>query len=83
MVRKNRLSVLGSAALLSLSLGTTAMAQDTCGGVYTVKAGDSLSGIADRLYKNAGMWSTIHSNNFDAIGSKADNIRVGQKLRMA
>lgn len=83
MVRKNRLSVLGSAALLSLSLCTAAAAQETCGGVYTVKSGDSLSAIADKLYKNAGMWSTIHSNNFDAIGAKADNIRVGQKLRMA
>lgn len=83
MSRTKSWSALGAAALLSLSLAGSAGAQQTCGGTYTVKAGDSLSAIADRLYKNAGMWSTIHSNNFQAIGPKANNIRVGQRLRMA
>lgn len=55
---------------------------ETCGGHYRVQAGDSLSLIADRLYKNAGAWSTIHSQNIGAIGPKPNAIRVGMKLQL-
>ncbi len=72
------------AGLLSLaSLAGTAAAADTCGGVYTVKPGDSLSLISDRLYKDAGKWTTIHSQNISSIGPKAHAIRVGMKLDIA
>lgn len=53
-----------------------------CGGTYTVQRGDSLSIIADNLYKNAGMWTLIHSNNLNSIGENPNAIRVGMKLRM-
>ena len=66
-----------------LTAGTiTAAAQETCGGEYTVGRGDSLSLIADKLYKNAGKWTAIHSNNLSTIGDNPNAIRVGMKLRM-
>lgn len=71
-----------AAALVSLAMAGQSRAQETCGGTYTVKPGDSLSAIADRLYRNASMWTTIHSNNLESIGQKANNIRVGQKLEI-
>lgn len=55
----------------------------TCGGTYTVKPGDSLSLIADRHYKNAGMWSAIHTNNLAAIGDSPNAIRVGMTLSLS
>jgi len=58
-------------------------AAQTCGGTYTVKPGDSLSEIADRLYKNASMWTAIHSNNLEAIGESVNTIRVGMKLSLS
>lgn len=58
-------------------------AAETCGGYYKVQPGDSLSLIADRLYKDAGKWSTIHSQNIDSIGPKPNAIRVGMKLQLA
>lgn len=69
--------VLGLATMLS-----GAVAAQTCGGVYTVQRGDSLSIIADRLYKNAGMWTAIHSGNSSAIGENPNNIRVGMALQL-
>ncbi|WP_293573542.1 transporter substrate-binding domain-containing protein [Phaeobacter sp.] len=72
------------AALFSVSgLFATSAAAETCGGVYTVKSGDSLSLIADRLYKDVGKWSAIHSRNIDKIGPRPDAIRVGMELSMA
>ncbi|WGI21407.1 transporter substrate-binding domain-containing protein [Amylibacter sp. IMCC11727] len=70
------------AAGISLVMGATAVAAQTCGGVYTVKRGDSLSLIADSQYKDAKKWSAIHQGNIAAIGSNPDSIRVGQKLRL-
>ena len=61
--------------------GAAAQAQ-TCGGTYSVKRGESLSIIADAQYKNAGMWTVIHSGNLDQIGENPNNIRVGMKLRL-
>jgi len=72
----------GLFGLASLATASVAAA-DTCGGVYTVKSGDSLSLIADALYKDAGKWSLIHSKNIRAIGPKPNAIRVGMKLNMA
>jgi len=56
---------------------------ETCGGAYTVQSGDSLSVIADKLYKNAGMWSVIHNRNIKTIGPKPSAIRVGMTLELA
>ncbi len=76
------LSILAIGVALALGNGGVARAQ-ACGGIYTVKPGDSLSRIADRLYRNSKMWSTIHQNNLDKIGDNPSLIKVGQKLRLA
>lgn len=55
---------------------------ETCGGTYTVQRGDSLSYIADKLYKNVGLWTSIHTGNISKIGNNPNSIRVGQKLSM-
>ena len=59
----------------------SAMAQETCGGIYKVQPGDSLSLIADRLYKDYGQWTVIFQANSDKIPSP-DKIRVGQRYRI-
>ncbi|MCG7621826.1 transporter substrate-binding domain-containing protein [Epibacterium sp. Ofav1-8] len=76
-------ALIAAAALGLASVLGHGAAAETCGGVYTVQPGDSLSVIADKLYKNAGMWSIIHNRNIDAIGPKPSAIRVGMKLDLA
>lgn len=55
----------------------------TCGGTYTVKRGDSLSEIADAMYRDAKKWSAIHTNNIGSIGDNPNSIRVGMTLNLA
>ncbi|WP_299916772.1 transporter substrate-binding domain-containing protein [uncultured Roseobacter sp.] len=59
-----------------------AMAQ-ACGGDYEVARGDSLSLIANRLYKDAGKWTAIHTVNRSVIGEDPDKILVGTRLELA
>ncbi len=66
---------------VSVFSAQSAMAE-TCGGTYTVQSGDSLSVIADKLYKDAGKWSVIHNRNITAIGPKPNAIQVGMKLNL-
>ena len=73
--------VLAAAAAAFLAGSLSASAQDTCGGLYTVQRGDSLSLIADKLYKDAGQWTVIYRSNIDRISSP-DAIRVGQSYRL-
>ncbi|SMX29043.1 LysM domain/BON superfamily protein [Pelagimonas phthalicica] len=56
-------------------------AQETCGGVYKVKPGDSLSLIADKLYKDVSQWTVIYRNNIEKIATP-DSIRVGHEYRI-
>ena len=70
------------AAGISLVLGAGSVAAQGCGGLYTIKRGDSLSLIADSQYKDAKKWSAIHQSNIQSIGKNPDSIRVGQKLRL-
>ena len=72
-------------SLLAVVLGvfaTSATAQ-TCGGTYTVKRGESLSVIADTHYKNAGMWTAIHTNNLSVIGENPNAISAGMRLSLS
>lgn len=69
------------ALLLSAVLGTMGQA-GTCGGQYTVQRGESLSLIADKLYKNAGMWTVIHSGNLGLIGGNPNAISAGMRLTL-
>ena len=72
-----------AAAMGLFALAANSAAAETCGGVYTVQSGDSLSVIADKMYKDAGKWSAIHNRNIDKIGPKPNAIRVGMKLSLA
>ena len=49
---------------------------------YTVKAGDTLSGIAEKFYGDAAKYQDIYEANKDLIGPSADNIKVGQELKI-
>lgn len=68
--------------VLAIAFGGRADAQ-SCGGTYVVRPGDSLSLIADRLYRNAAMWSVIHRENIAAIGPSPNAISVGMRLTLS
>lgn len=72
----------GLFALLAFGVfGSAAWANsDTCGGVYTVKRGDSLSRIAEAQYRNARLWTEIYRNNLTTIGAEPDLLLIGQEL---
>lgn len=73
-----RVLALTGAIIAASAAGVSA---ETCGGSYRVERGDSLSLIADKLYKDAGQWTAIYRSNIDRISSP-DAIRVGQTYRM-
>ncbi len=47
-----------------------------------MQRGDTLSAIADDLYKDAGKWTAIHTNNIGKIGQNPNSILVGQRLNL-
>lgn len=75
-------AILGVAVVLCAGLAGDLARAETCGGTYEVRPGDSLSGIADRQYKDAGKWTAIQSANAAEIGQNPNNIRVGMILRL-
>ena len=66
----------------ALSIAVTASAQ-SCGGIYKIKGGDTLSGIADNQYRDARKWSAIFNANREQIGDSPNKIRVGQRLNLS
>ena len=48
---------------------------------YTVKAGDTLSVIAEKVYGDAAKFDVIFEANKDILSS-ADDIKVGQELKI-
>ena len=48
-------------------------------GTYTVRSGDTLSGIARR---NGTSWQTLYAANRDVVGPDPGRIRIGQQLRL-
>src|SRR4030095_6076021 len=46
---------------------------------YTIKAGDTLSHLADRFYGTASKWTRIYEANRDVI-KNPDYIYIGQKI---
>lgn len=65
----------------TLGMGSAAQAQN-CGGTYQVQRGDTLTGIAERQYRNARLWSAIHQANIDQIGDNPERILAGMDLRL-
>jgi LysM repeat protein len=56
-------------------------AADAADGSYTVRAGDSLWGIADSLDLKGG-WRELYAANEEALGADPDLIRPGQTLEL-
>jgi len=75
----HKVTTLAGVAGLAVMVAGAAQAE-TCGGIYRVQPGDSLSMIADTLYKDAGKWTVIHQQNLQKIGPKPNNLTVGMKL---
>jgi nucleoid-associated protein YgaU len=50
------------------------------GNSYIVRAGDTLSHIALRFYKDASRWPEIHEANMGLIGNDPARLKVGMKL---
>jgi len=68
---------------LTLGFGVSAAAAQSCGGVYTVQGGDTLSQIADTQYKDARKWSVVYGNNIGTIGDDPNALRIGQELTLS
>jgi nucleoid-associated protein YgaU len=49
---------------------------------YTVKAGDTLSSIARRFYKDPAQWETVYEANRALIGRDPGALKVGMKLTL-
>jgi polar amino acid transport system substrate-binding protein len=56
------------------------LAAQPCGGNYVIMRGDSLSGIAERHYRNAFRWTRIYDENRPVIGPDPDKILAGTSL---
>lgn len=69
-------------AVLALALSAVSASAQSCGGIYTVERGDSLSLIADRQYKNVSTWTEVHRNNLSVIGEDPNALRIGMQLRL-
>lgn len=54
----------------------------TTGKTYTVKAGDTLSGIAEDLYGRSDAWPQIYSENKNTIGQDPNIIEPGMVLQL-
>lgn len=63
------------------SVSTPALAQ-TCNEEYTVKFGESLSRIANRVYGDLQKWTVVYNVNLSIIGSDPNLIQAGQILRI-
>jgi hypothetical protein len=47
---------------------------------YTVKPGDSLSGITGRLFGDPGLWPRFYAANIKVVGAYPDQITPGERL---
>lgn len=50
--------------------------------MYTVKSGDTLSGIAQSEMGDASRWRELYAANKDAVGDNPDMIHPGLKLEI-
>ncbi len=76
-------TICGLAFSAAMTSGSAVMAQSLqCGSTYTVRPGDSLSGIAERAYGKVSAFQIIFSANASAIGSNPSLIRSGTRLQI-
>lgn len=57
-------------------------AAQTCGGEYTLKAGDTLADIARTVYGNASQWSVIYYANQDRLDNNTTLLVPGVSLKI-
>ena len=69
-------------ALIALGFSFSYASAETCGGVYKIKRGDTLSQIADGLYKDARKWTAVYNANTAVIGDSPNRVFVGMKLQL-
>ena len=69
-------------ALIALGFSFSHASAETCGGVYKIKRGDTLSQIADGLYKDARKWTAVYNANTAVIGDSPNPVFVGMKLQL-
>ncbi|MEM7188322.1 MAG: LysM peptidoglycan-binding domain-containing protein, partial [Pseudomonadota bacterium] len=77
------LAIATAFGLCSFSITSDAPAQTlACGTQYSVKPGDSLSGIARRVYGDPGSFTVIYNANTSAIGANPGIIEIGVVLNI-
>ena len=76
-----RTVVLNRAVSIPAATSMTPVAAGS-GRYYTVRAGDTLSTIAEAQYRTQSRWREIYQANFTVIGSSPDRLKVGLKLRI-
>ena len=69
-------------ALIALGFSFSHASAETCGDVYKIKRGDTLSQIADGLYKDARKWTAVYNANTAVIGDSPNRVFVGMKLQL-
>ena len=63
-------------------MGAAQASAETWGGIYKIKRGDTLSGIANREYKDARKWSEIDNANVGRIGESPNRVNAGMNLNL-
>jgi len=49
---------------------------------YVVEQGDTMRGVAEKVYGDADLWPRIYDANRDLIGPDPDALQVGMRLRI-
>ena len=61
---------------------TARRAADRRATLHTVRSGDTLTGIAERYYRQADNWRLIYEHNRATIGRNPDRLKVGTRLQI-
>jgi trimeric autotransporter adhesin len=72
----------GSGSRDSKASSADAKSDAVAKGAYTVKSGDSLYKIAEKLYGDGTMADAIYQSNKDTIGSDPAKLKVGETLKL-
>lgn len=77
-------AILAAVVVGVIGVGTASTTQaQTCGGSYVVQRGESLSFIANDLYKDARKWTAIYQANIGVIGEDPERVEAGITLNLA
>lgn len=68
--------------LMAMSLSVSPASSQTCGSDYIIQEGDTLSGIAQRVYGDRSQWSLIFYANQDRLGSNMTLLVPGLSIRI-